>query len=188
MEFSYRLTEEDYMKASKIKVKYATGRPWARFLSRFYLVLFLITMWLTFASGRILEWLDVTGDKLGKLAIGSLLISSILPTLILSFLVIVLYRALLFWPRMQQRREQYGSNAGCQVETTVTLSPLSIAFRSEMGQSESRLKNYAAWSSRNGILVLATQAGVRQIVKIGGLPPAQQSELLKLLTDALPQK
>ena len=185
MEFTYRLTEEDYLRAAKIKAKNTSTRPWSRFLSRIYLGLFFLVLWFSMIVGRILEWLDLTGDKLGHLSVASVLFSSILPTAILSFLVILLIRAVLFWPKLLRRREQFRNSVGCQVETIVNVSPERIAFRSETGSSESQWRSYAAWSTRDGILVLDTQAGVRQILKIAGLSQDQRSELLGILRTTL---
>jgi len=186
MEFAYKLTEADYVKAARIKAKSLNARPWSKFLSRLYLVLSFVILWLCFSAGRILEWLDLTGDKLGNLAVGNLLLSSILPTAILSLLIILLVRAVAYLPRRRLRREQYRNSAACQVETRVRVSPQSIAFQSETGSSESNWKNYATWNTRDGILVLTNHGGVRHILKIAGLD--QHSELMGILADALPQK
>ena len=189
MEFTYKLTEADYVKAARIRAKSLNARrPWSKFLSRLYLVLSFAILWLCFSAGRILEWLDLTGDKLGNLAVGNLLLSSILPTAILSLLIILLVRAVTYLPRRRLRREQYRNSAACQVETRVRVSPQSIAFQSETGSSESNWKNYATWNMRDGILVLTNHGGVRHILKIAGLDPAQHSELMGILSDALPQK
>ena len=185
MEFTYRLTEDDYVKSAKVKVKINVPRPWSRFLSRIYLGSLFFTIWFSIIIGRILEWLDVTGDKLGNLKTSNLLISSILPAAILLFLVLLFVRILLFLPKRFQRREQYRNSAQCQVATTVKASTERIAFRSEEGLSESQWKCYAGWSAQDGILVLQTFAGVRQILKIADLSQDQRDEFIRIVKTAI---
>jgi len=185
IEFTYHLTEDDYVKAAEIKVKIKASHPWSKVLSRIYLALLLFVIWFSMIIGRILAWLDITGDKLGKLSIGDVLLSSILPTAILLFLFILLIRILLLWPKKLQRREQYRNSAQCQVATTVKASPERIAFRSEQGSSESQWKCYAGWAAQDEILVLQTFAGVRQILKIPGLNQDQRAEFIRILNAAM---
>ena len=182
MEFTYRLTEDDYLKAAKIKVKIKPSRrPWFQFMSRIYLGLFFFVIWFSMIFGRIFEWLEITGDRLGNLAMGKLLISSIVPASILSLLVFLLVRSVVFWPKRLQHREQYRRNSQCQVETTVNASTQRIVFRSETGSSESLWKCYAGWGTQDGILVLQTYGGVRQIMKVAELNQDQKSEFIRIL-------
>jgi hypothetical protein len=187
MEFSYKLTEDDFVRAGAIKVRYPSARAWSKSVSRIYSFSFLAALWLAFVSGRILERLDVTGNKLGDVAVEPLLLASILPSAILAVLIILVIRIVVYWPKRSLRREQYRNNAACQVETVVRISPESISFRSATGSSESRWTCYAGWNLRSGILVLANKAGVRQILKVAGLSPSERTELMQILDVAIPK-
>ena len=188
MEFTYTLTEDDYLKAATIKVPRSARRPWSRVLSVTYVVLFYLSVGLIVVAGRTLEWLDLTGDKLGNLPIGSVLSSSIFPMLILPLLIFVLFKTVTYLPTRKTRIEQFRNCIGCTVATTAIVSSQSIAFRSEAGTSECSWKCFAGWNSQGGLLILANHANTRHILKTARLEPAQSSELMQILATALPQR
>ncbi|WP_109485938.1 hypothetical protein [Occallatibacter savannae] len=188
MEFTYTLTEDDYLKAAAIKLARPTGHPWSRILSVTYIVLLYLSVGVIVATGRILEWFDLTGDKLGNLPIGDLLASSIMPTAILPLGILILFRAVTYLPNRRLRREQFRSCIGCTATTTAVFSLESVAFRSEAGFSQSAWKCFARWKSQEGLLVIANHAGTRHIVKVAGLDQAQLTELMEILAAALPQR
>src|SRR4051812_27499009 len=133
IEFTYTLTEDDYLNAAKIKVARSAGRPWSRVLSVTYIVLSYLTVGLILVTGRLLEWFDVTGNKLGNLPIGSVFGSSIVPTAILPLGILYLFKAVTYLPSRRARREQFRSCLGCTAATTAVISLESVAFRSEAG-------------------------------------------------------
>ncbi|HEY2468431.1 MAG TPA: hypothetical protein VGI45_11440 [Terracidiphilus sp.] len=185
MEFTYKLTEDDYARAARVKVKSSGSRPWLKLLSRLQLAFFFVGLWIALIAGRILERFEISGEKLGNIAAGRLMLSSVLPTLILSWLIILAFQMATYWPKRKVRREQYRRNEGCHVATSVAVSPESIAFRSETGSSQSKWTCYTGWEIQDGILILLKQGGVRQILKVEGLDPNQQSELKGILANAI---
>jgi hypothetical protein len=187
MEFTYTLTENDYLNAAAIKVARSAGRPWSRLLSVTYIVLFYLSVGLTVVAGRTLEWFDLTGNKLANLPLTGVMTSSIMPMTMLPLFFLILFKTVTYFPNQRVRREQFRSCLGCKVKMTAVVSSQSIAFRSEIGSSECSWKCFAAWNSQNGLLVLTNHAGTRQILKIAALNPAQHSELMQILSTALPR-
>jgi hypothetical protein len=188
MEFTYTLTEDDYLKAATIRLPRSARGPWARTLSTTYLVYFFLSVGLIVATGRILEWFDLTGGKLGNLPIGDVLGSSIVPMLILPALVLILFKAVTYFPARKARIEQFYKCIGCTVATTAVVSAQYIAFRSEAGTSECSWKCFGGWNSQGGLLVLAGHTNTRHILRIAELEPAQISELMQILASALPHR
>jgi hypothetical protein len=188
MEFTYKLTEDDYVRAARVKVERSGPRLWLKVLSRLNSAFFFVGLWIAVAAGRILERFEISRNKLENLAAGQLMFSSILPTLLLSWLIMLVFQMATYWPKLKARREQYRRNAGCHVETSVTASSQSIAFRSETCSSESKWTCYAGWAMQDGILILANHGGVRQILKVEGLEQNQRSELMQILAAAISKR
>jgi hypothetical protein len=189
MEFKYKLTEAEYLLASKIVVK-RPGRPWARTLSYGYLAVIFLIIWGAFLAGMFLEQENLVGITAAEIqqvhAMQKMVPASIVPVLGIFGLALLFLRLrpLRFLDR-NSRIEHFRTDPGCQAETTVTVTPESIGFRSATGFSESIWECYATWVERNGILILVTRAGVRKILKITGLSDSDKDELRGLLTAAL---
>jgi hypothetical protein len=192
MEFSYKLSEADYLLASGTAAK-RPGRPWARLLAYGNLTLVFLIIWGALLAGMFLEQSDLAGLNPSEIQtvplVRQVVPASIVPALCLFCLVFLLLRMrILRWLDRQSRREHFRADPGCQAETTVTLTPQSIAFRSVAGSSESVWDGYATWAERNGILVLVTRAGVRKIMKIASLSESEKVELRGILSAALPKE
>ena len=188
MEFTYTLTEDDYLRAAAMRVPSFSRGPWSRVLSVSYIVVFYLSVGLLIVAGRMLEWLNLTGDKFGNLPLGDMLGSSIVPTAILPVAIFVLFKVIPFVPTRKARIEQFRRCIGCRVAVTAMLSPESIAFRSEAGRSECIWKCFAGWTAQDGLLILADHANTRHILKISGLDQAQHIEFMKILATALPKR
>jgi hypothetical protein len=196
MEFSYKLTEAEYLLASSIVIK-RPKRPWARVLSNAYLAALFLAIWGTFLAGMVLERNDLVGVTARDLANGNvvrgvsptpLLSASILPAAGLFCLLLIVTRLLFRLPILLTRKEHFRSDPGCQAETTVSATAASISFRSAIGSSENIWGGYSTWAERNGILVLVSHAGVRSILKIAELSERERAELRSILGTALPKK
>lgn len=192
MEFSYKLTESDYLRASIIAVN-RPKRRWARALSYGYLTQLFLVIWGALIAGMMLERSDmvgITAADLRDLHVTSAIIpASIVPSAAFFGLVVLLLRLrFLRWFISNSRRENFRVDPACQAATTVTVTPQSIAFRSALGSSESDWRGYSAWAEKDGILLLVTHAGVRKILKISALSDVEKSELLSIVASALQKK
>jgi hypothetical protein len=191
MEFSYKLTEAEYVLACRIAVK-RPGRPWARLLSRSYLFLIFLVVWGSLLAGMVLEQSDlvgITADEIRHIhTVPEFIPESIIPAICLFvFVVLALGMRPLRWLDRKARQEHFRTDPSCQAETTVTATPNSISFRSVNGSSDSIWGCFATWAERNGILVLVTRAGVRKILKISGLTEPEKAEFRMILNAALPK-
>ena len=187
MEFISKLDEGDFMLSGGIAVKLSRS-TFDRVFKWIYPFVFICFIWCTFLLGMILEWFNRTKGGLVQLPLGHMVLESFGPTAILYYLMVIALRPLERWPLRKRRRERFRTNPACQEPTTVTLSSDSISFRSTTGMSQSHWECYESWGEKSGIVVLLTQAGVRQMVKISELPSEQQQEFRNILTEVLPQK
>ena len=186
MEFSYKLSEADYLLASKIVVK-RPKRAWARAQSYVSLGCLLVIVWGALLTGMMLEWSDAGGGSLAEAPIGHLVLSSIIPSLILFWFSLWLPRLVMRWPRLMSGREHFRTDPACQAETTAIITSESAKFRSDNGNSESAWDCFSTWGERNGVLVLVTRAGGRKILKISGLSAVEKEDLHAILHVALPK-
>jgi len=187
MEFISYLDEADFMVAGKIAVK-KTQDPFSRALAWAYPFIFFLFIWCTFLLGMILDSFIRTKSGWSQMPLRHLFIASAGPAVILYYMMIFVLHPLARWPVRRRRRERFRSNPACQLPTTVIVSSDLISFRCAKGSSQSTWDCYENWGERAGIVVLLTRAGVRQIVKISGLPSKQQQEFRSILAAALPQK
>ena len=192
MEFTYKLTEPEYLFASKIATK-GLRQPWARLVRYAYLSVIFLIVWGSVLVGMLLEQQDLVGITAGEIQFmhkaQAVIPASFVPAIGCYCLVLILLRfRFLQWFDRKRRLEDFRTDPGCQAETTATVTPQSIAFRSATGSSESIWACYSTWAERNGILLLVTHAGVRKILKVAGLSDPQRDELRAILTTALPKK
>lgn len=192
MEFSYKLNQAGYLLAARIAVK-RPGRPWARVLSYGYLTMIFLIIWGALLAGMMLEQQDLVGITAAEVqaphAVRELVPASILPAIGLFSLALLLLRLRpLRSLERKTRLEHFHTDPRCQAETTVMMTKESIAFRSGTGSSESIWGCYSTWGERNGVLVLVTRAGFRQILKIVGLSEPEKIELRGILSAVLPKK
>lgn len=191
MDFSYKLSESEYLLASRIAAK-RPGRPWARALTYGYLTIILLIVWGSLGAGMLLERSDLAGITAADIQrlkpAEAIIYASIVPACAISCMVFLLLRMRpLRWLDRKSRLEHFHADPGCQAETTVTLTGESISFRSAAGSSESIWGCYAAWGERNGVVVLVTRAGVRKILKISDLSEGKKDEFRSILSSALPK-
>jgi hypothetical protein len=193
MEFSYILTEPEYLRACNMRVKRA-GRNWLRINSYVYNAILLLTVWGAVVLGMLLESWDLVGVNTADVPHphmpAAILPASILPALAYFFFVLVGLRLLRpsRWIAARQRREHFRTDPSCTAETCVTVTPEGVSFRSATGSSQSIWGTYCGWTERDGIVLLVTRAGVRKILSIGKLTDPEKSELRSILTAVLPQK
>ncbi len=191
MEFSYKLSEAEYLLAARIAAK-RPGRPSARLFTYAFLTTILLIVWVSFVAGMVLEQSDLVGITAGDLQrphkVEAIIPASIVPTLAIFCVAILLLRMRpLRWLLRRSRFEHFRIDPGCQAETTVTLTSGSIAFRSATGSSQSIWGCYTTWGERDGVVVLVTCAGVREILKIADLSESEKGEFRSILSSALPK-
>jgi hypothetical protein len=193
MEFSYKLTESEYLSACKIPVK-RPGRNWTRISSYVYNAILLLTVWGAVVLGMLLESWDLVGINAADVphlhTPAAILPASIVPALGYFALVLMAFRLLrpTRWLAARRRREHFRADPQCQAETRVTVTVEGVSFHSATGSSQSIWSTYSTWAERGGVLLLVTHAGVRKILCISKLTDPQRAELRGLLAAVLPQK
>jgi hypothetical protein len=192
MEFSYRITETDYLYACKIKVapRVSQRLRWSKHAYRLLLFTFVFG---TFASGLLFGWKDATAIQIEMASppLGRVFSEAIIPALVISLLYFsvlgVLHRYLT--RNTNAQLEHYRSDPSCQCETTLTVTPEQVFFRCANGcLTQSGWNIYKQWVESGNIILLITLAGVRKIVNIAGLSEVERDELRGILSAALPLK
>lgn len=190
MEFSYKLSESEYLQALKVAVK-SRGIALRLLISYAWFAVLFLVIWGAFL---VEVWIVSPEQQTATAPYNQppsflfLTIGSILPALIYSMVVLIVVSLTFQWIRRGRGLKYYRTDPACQAETTCTVTPRSVAFHSATGSAESIWGCYKSWHERNGFLILTTRAGARKIVKISGLAESAKAELRALLTAALPNK
>lgn len=194
MEFSYKLSEEDYLQACEIRLPLIpTQMQWWE--SHAYML--IRTAFMVIASAFGLFWgmeppdgmqthfsLSLFGFSLGL---------GLMPGIGLSWLCGRVFRFL--HPILSRRRIEaarravYRADPTCHSETTLNITSEQLSFRCGTDRLiHSGWSLYDHWVESPDILLLVTHWRVRWIVNITGLSQAEREELRGILTAALPQK
>ena len=194
MEFSYRITEEDYLFASEIKVKPLTTRRQGWLKGAYQLLVFLF-IFLAVALGLFLGEKDASGAQVDPALplLGRILFASIFPAAAISWFYFIalgtMHSVLTRRRERDARLMHYRSDSSCQGMTTLTITPELVLFRCGPDCiTQSGWKSYSEWILSERILLLVTHSRSRRIVNIAALSNTEQQELRAILATALPQK
>jgi hypothetical protein len=193
MEFSYRITEAEYLHASKLK-------PLRSFLSKaFRGVKWMILFWVSVFVGLVLLWVVVersgpprpaaphtaaTGAPRGSLLKGVLVAFG-------PFLLIggggSIY--LMFGLEPMLTRRNYRSSARMQGQFTASITPGSISVRDFAGASTQEDGDvYEWWNDDQGLILLGLRSKACSIVSLAGLSEADRVDLRRILAATLTRR
>ncbi|MGD0632029.1 MAG: hypothetical protein ABR987_22075 [Terracidiphilus sp.] len=193
MEFSYRITEAEYLQASKLKPL----RSFAFLV--FKVVGGIIFFWFCAFVGLILLWALV--QRSGAVALQPAAkqagAGQVLKGIVLNlgpffapFIVIGgagIY--LLFGLESTLRRREYRKDPRMLGEFTANITQNTILVRDASGApSQGGGDRYEGWHESKGMIVLRLRSGGHSIVSLTGLPEPQRGELRGLLTATLPRR
>lgn len=181
MEFTYKISEADYVNAYTLQAKSRSGA-----LAKKIAFWFLIAVCLVLLFGVTQIFIEAPADvRESAPIILSDIALNVLPIVILAA-VFVFFRFV--WPKMRVRR-LYRSDPALQAEITLNVTAESIACQTSAGStSKSPWSIYKCWSEGKEILTISYHSGVYFVVSLGGLAEAQRAELRGILTTALPKK
>jgi hypothetical protein len=187
MEFSYRISEDDYVQGIKMARKLARKSIGKVIAFWAFIVVCLVLLFGVIAKSNHHDGTVTiepssssaaqvsTTDSLTKLAVnwGPVV-------LVLAFWV--------FWIPYQTRRA-YRKDTNAHGEFTMTLDLQSVALRSTSGMSwQSGWNAFKGWREDKGILLLQYPSKTSQLVNIKTLSDPEREELKNILTAALPKK
>jgi hypothetical protein len=198
MQFTYRVSEADYQRAWKLRVK---G------MSRNKIVVKTILFWVFVLVCLMLVWAVVTktndrrtdapppaaqqssdespepSHSTGPSA------QSLLENAGPFILIGGLWIFIAFWMTPRRMRQQYLKDPTMQGAYTIDVTPTAIAVENTAGVSSRMVWNlYDYWQERQGVIVLVNKSGSYFVISASGLSEFQQGELREMLSSVLPKK
>lgn len=184
MEFSYRISEADYLAAWKMQLKNTSRSRDLR----------SIAIWVGINVCLLIGWFVVSHRPVSVLEIESpsrsasstSLMSSILVVIGLVVLGNVLYRVK---KRSSLLREMYWKNPVMQGEFTVEATSEEVKSRNTAGTSSaSKWDVYESWSEEKNLMLLTMRNETFSILNLAALSAQQRDELRTIIAAALPKK
>lgn len=186
MEFSYQISEDEYVRAYKLAAK--SKRP---ALVKTVLFWAFVIICLTLLFGVISKQRHSPGDSEVEQApvtqqapAGNALLVNLGPLA----LVFAGWGFLFFFWIPNAVRRQYRKDTNSHGTITIHLDVESIAIRSTVGTStQSRWNVYNGWQEKQDIVILRYPNGTFQFLNIAGLSEPERAELRGILATALPR-
>jgi len=192
MEFSYQITEAEYVQATKLK-------PLRSLLSKvFRVVKWMILFWVAVFVGLVLLWVVVERSGPPRPAVQhtpatSAPRASVLKAIVLTFGPFLLIGGgsiyLMFGFEPMLTRREYRSSARMQGQFTVIITPGSISVRDFAGASAQAGGDFYEWWYENkGLILLRLRSGACSIVSLSGLSETERVDLRGMLAVTLPKR
>jgi hypothetical protein len=188
MEFTYRISEEEYLRATKLKLKEALrlGRI-GKFIMFWVVILAGLMVTISFVQKyrnqsptqqEIVESVPTETPT-------SQIIENVVPVIVIfGIMAFVIFRGV----PMQVRR-MYRKNPMMQGQFTINITPESISTQNTAGTlSKTGWNIYDYWREGKNLILLVYHSGAYFLISLAGLSDAQRDELRGILAAALPKK
>jgi hypothetical protein len=186
MEFTYRISEQEYLEAARLNRKSGLGSSLRKVLFGVFLMLCLLLLFAVFMKIRsehpdnVLE----TANHIASITLVPLLKQDA-PGLAMVALAVLFA---IFWPRIRLQR-MYRKLPALNGEVKALATAELFSVQSSTGStSTTRWTDISTWCESDGLILLIHPSRIYQIVNVRQLPDRQQSEFLELLATALPPK
>ena len=197
MEFTYRISEADYLAAANLQRRDMRKGPVKAVMFWVFILVCLFTLWSIVSNGgrqsnsnssipnaTSSEGLT-TGDSPQTTGTSSALLFNVGPFLLL----ILVWIILVFWLGPIRLRSQYRIDPSVHGEITVNITPESLSSPSTAGvTSQSGWNIYKRWVEERDLVLLVRHSPIYVILNIAGLTDGQRAELRGILSTALPKK
>jgi hypothetical protein len=188
MEFSYTISEAEYLRARKLPSKSPAQiislATRANFLFWLFLFVLLVILW-TFVNliSRPPQSQRVSAHPHPAGLLGSLIVCPI------SVAIFCIFAFLFFGIGPLRARRQYRKDPFLQGQSTVDLNAQWISIRNSAGASSQHVWNlYLYWRERKNLIVLVRPSREFLILNLAALSDPQRTQLRSILAAALPQK
>ncbi len=197
MQFTYRVSEADYQRAWKLRVKGIYGNKIVKIIFFWvFIVVCLMLLWaiiaktnqqrsdspVTVAEQRSHE--DSAPPQSSRPSAGTLLVN-VGPFLLIGGIWFFMFTQMV--PRRMRR--QYLKDPAMQGVFTIDVTPTAIGVENTAGVSSRMVWNlYDYWRERKGVIVLVNKSGTYFIISTAELSEVQQGELREMLFSVLPKK
>jgi len=186
MEFSYKISEEEYLKVFKPKLK-MRGLVIAVL---FWVVVLALLMLVITEFQRFAQQAQVTQQSaVHRVGSGGNLSGTLSETGFLVLMVGLWVSHSFVMPKL--RRRGYRKDPAMQGEFSVNLQPDSITVENSVGTYyRSGWNVYFGWYETRGVIVLSSHVATPNsiLINLAGLSDLQQSELRGILSTAIPKK
>ncbi|WP_348263682.1 hypothetical protein P8935_03765 [Telmatobacter sp. DSM 110680] len=193
MEFSYRLTEAEYIRASKLGRKVSSQSVFKIVMFWVFIFVCLTLLWAVVQKSRqhaadfdqqpAMEAQDDEPKNHPQLM--PALLENVGPFILLGGVWIFI----IFYSVPTRLRRIYRKDPFMQGQFTVNITPESISTQNTAGTSSQTGWNvYKDWREKNGVVVLVFQSGACFGMSLAGLSEPQREELRGILGVALPKK
>jgi hypothetical protein len=193
MEFSYILSEKEYLRAVKLACKAASRSIIKMVLFWVFVLVCLMLLFAVYQKNKQRQGLsdqpDVTQPAVGDSEhTGSTthdLLWNVGPFILLGGVWIVSW----LWLQPMRLRRIYRKDPFMQGRSTVDITPESISIRNTAGTSSQTGWNvYDSWREGKDLIILVHHSRVCSVLSLTELPESQRDELRAILTTALPKK
>jgi hypothetical protein len=183
MEFTYRVSEQEFLQAAKLYRKSTANSKVRKILFAAFISLCLILLFAVVMKIRNNPVEQVPQEQASVTA--GQIIQQTGPLVLIGALWIFI---IFFWPRMRLRGI-YRKSPALQGEVTVRAALDALSVQTSTGStSRTSWGDLKSWHESNGLILLIYPTKIYQIVNVSGLPERERQELHGILTTALPQK
>ena len=179
MEFSYRITEDDMVRAYRLKLRQTGFRRILRIISLSIFGLGFISVVIELVARMFVSGGEFTSSSS---------LSGVNSELI--FIVLVIAFASAWWLYLPwQIKRQYRRNPAFQSEITVCFTPALFSLKAAIGtSSETVWSVYKSWREGDRLVLLMYHSNIYQVINTSGLSEEQREELRDILSSVLPKK
>ncbi len=202
MEFTYRISEADYLATVKLRRRSVGRGPLKLFLAWLWILAFLIMLWFTVllsvchsaanSNSQVQTASDsdnsVSAAPSAKPSVASLLILRAADLLVLAWFLypwLVIFRS----NGSARFRKLYRQNPQMQGEITMNISPESFSSHNSVGtKSQAGWNIYDHWIEYENMVLLVRRSGAYAALNIAALTEAERAELRSILSAVLPRQ
>jgi len=167
MEFSYRISEADYLNAWKLLSNRPDSRAAIRIVLWAFVLICLVLLWIVVQRNSTIPLVNVG------------------PIIVISGV----WAFILTRRGSTTVRREYRKNPTMQGQFSVGITPESISGQNTAGTSWNNGWNiYASWREGKDLILLLYHNGSYLILNVAGLSDSQRAELRGILSTALPKK
>lgn len=196
MEFSYRVSEKDYVRAWKMAALSRRGPVIKTVLFWAFVIICLVLLFAIIEKNNnrhVEARQDQSETEQTELAVAPSTVSSSFENIAKNVAPLALVAGIwvfliFYWTPLRVRR-RYRKDTNCHGQVTIALDAHSVDIRSSVGISfQSGWNAFTDWSEKQNIVLFRQPSGTFHIVNIAELSEVERDELRGILSAALPRK
>lgn len=197
MQFSYKVSEEDYRRALQLRVARGIAlNPRKLALFWVFVLICLVLLW------TIVQPKSRSGNPSSQPAVTEMeppspaanphpkpMLHALIVNLGPFLLILALWMVMLGKSNSSRPAHLYHRDPAMQGTYTLDVTPAAISMENTSGTSSKSVWNmYEYWREGNGVVILVMRSTAYFIISLAGLSEAQRNELRSILASLLPKK